>query len=124
MTKAKQKGNPKFGFLFGGEYYNYYTYRVNAEQAILRLKSQQTPQVGYPTPHQHIGYPQQQPSDWPQPQPSNSWQSRSQPRPLMDIQTFPVQAGLSAPGVVIPQHLGSGPPPPGTNTIKLFCRIQ
>ena len=40
MTKTKQKGNPKFSFLFGGDFYNYYTYRVNAEQAIIRLKQQ------------------------------------------------------------------------------------
>ena len=28
MTKTKQKDNPKFGFLFGGEHYGYYTYKV------------------------------------------------------------------------------------------------
>lgn len=33
MTKNKQKGNPKFDFLFGGEYYPYYRYKVNNEQA-------------------------------------------------------------------------------------------
>ena len=34
---TKQKGNPKFSFLFGGEYfYHYYTYKVNAEQASLQ----------------------------------------------------------------------------------------
>uniref|UniRef100_A0A146KXF5 Calcium homeostasis endoplasmic reticulum protein n=3 Tax=Lygus hesperus TaxID=30085 RepID=A0A146KXF5_LYGHE len=38
MTKNKQKGNPKFGFLFGGEYFNYYQYKVTTEQAILKLK--------------------------------------------------------------------------------------
>ncbi|XP_030852145.1 calcium homeostasis endoplasmic reticulum protein [Strongylocentrotus purpuratus] len=32
MTKEKQKNNPKFGFLFGGEYYNYYQYKVTSEQ--------------------------------------------------------------------------------------------
>lgn len=32
MTKNKQKGNSKFQFLFGGEYYNYYQYKVNTEQ--------------------------------------------------------------------------------------------
>ena len=31
MTKMKQKGNPKFNFLFGGEYYNYYSYKVATE---------------------------------------------------------------------------------------------
>jgi len=33
MTKQKQKDNPKFSFLFAGEYYNYYQYRVTTEQA-------------------------------------------------------------------------------------------
>lgn len=32
MTKNKQKDNPKFSFLFGGEYYNYYKYKVSSEQ--------------------------------------------------------------------------------------------
>lgn len=31
MTKEKQKGNPKFAFLFGGEYYNYYRWKVSFE---------------------------------------------------------------------------------------------
>lgn len=33
MTKTKQKGNPKFQFLYGGEYFNYYQYKVTTEQA-------------------------------------------------------------------------------------------
>lgn len=33
ITKAKQQGNPKFGFLYGGEYYQYYQWRVSSEQA-------------------------------------------------------------------------------------------
>lgn len=33
MTKNKQKDNPKFSFLFGGEYFNYYQYKVTTEQA-------------------------------------------------------------------------------------------
>ncbi|XP_017305173.1 calcium homeostasis endoplasmic reticulum protein [Diaphorina citri] len=32
MTKEKQAGNAKFAFLFGGEYFNYYQYRVTSEQ--------------------------------------------------------------------------------------------
>ena len=41
MTKTKQTDNPKFSFLFGGEFYHYYTYKVgisvthgSAQQAI------------------------------------------------------------------------------------------
>ena len=33
MTKQKQQDNPKFSFLFGGENYNYYQYKVQTEQA-------------------------------------------------------------------------------------------
>lgn len=33
MTKQKQKDNPKFSFLFGGEHFNYYQYKVTTEQA-------------------------------------------------------------------------------------------
>lgn len=33
MTKTKQKGNPKFQFLYGGEFFNYYQYKVTTEQA-------------------------------------------------------------------------------------------
>ncbi|KAJ8928040.1 hypothetical protein NQ314_019452 [Rhamnusium bicolor] len=36
MTKNKQKGNPKFQFLYGGEYFNYYQYKVTTEQAIFK----------------------------------------------------------------------------------------
>ncbi|XP_043279146.1 calcium homeostasis endoplasmic reticulum protein [Venturia canescens] len=38
MTKNKQKDNPKFSFLFGGEHFNYYQYKVTTEQAILKQK--------------------------------------------------------------------------------------
>lgn len=33
ITKRKQQGNPKFEFLYGGEDYQYYKYRVAMEQA-------------------------------------------------------------------------------------------
>lgn len=32
ITKRKQQGNPKFEFLYGGEDYAYYKYRVSMEQ--------------------------------------------------------------------------------------------
>lgn len=38
MTKNKQKDNPKFSFLFGGEYFNYYQYKVTTEQASKSFK--------------------------------------------------------------------------------------
>ena len=45
MTKQKQKGNPRFSFLYGGENFNYYQFKVNTEKAsklkriVPRLKS-------------------------------------------------------------------------------------
>lgn len=33
ITKQKQQNNPKFEFLYGGEYSAYYQYRVTAEQS-------------------------------------------------------------------------------------------
>uniref|UniRef100_A0A0C9RGE3 Cherp_1 protein n=1 Tax=Fopius arisanus TaxID=64838 RepID=A0A0C9RGE3_9HYME len=38
MTKNKQKDNPKFSFLFGGDYFNYYQYKVTTEQASKSIK--------------------------------------------------------------------------------------
>ena len=60
MTKNKQKGNPKFQFLFGGDYYHYYMYKVNTEQAIIRQQQQQ--QWGGQGPQ---GYPGQGPQGYP-----------------------------------------------------------
>ena len=45
MTKTKQRDNPRFQFLFGGEHYHYYNYKVNAEQAILRQKGSPSPSM-------------------------------------------------------------------------------
>lgn len=33
ITKLKQQGNPRFSFLYGGDYYQYYQWRVASEQA-------------------------------------------------------------------------------------------
>lgn len=33
ITKHKQQGNPRFSFLYGGDYYQYYQWRVASEQA-------------------------------------------------------------------------------------------
>lgn len=38
MTKNKQTGNPKFDFLFGGEYYHYYKFKVNSEQTFINAE--------------------------------------------------------------------------------------
>ncbi|XP_036376893.1 calcium homeostasis endoplasmic reticulum protein isoform X2 [Megalops cyprinoides] len=38
MTMEKQKENPKFSFLFGGEFFNYYKYKLAIEQQQLMCK--------------------------------------------------------------------------------------
>ncbi|XP_068208038.1 calcium homeostasis endoplasmic reticulum protein-like isoform X2 [Palaemon carinicauda] len=59
MTKTKQKENPKFSFLFGGEYFNYYQYKVTTEQAILKHRQareqhqSQHPNQGQGQPSMH-----------------------------------------------------------------------
>lgn len=40
MTKQKQKDNPKFQFLFGGEYFPYYQNKVKREQIVLHEQKQ------------------------------------------------------------------------------------
>jgi calcium homeostasis ER protein len=67
MTKNKQRDNPRFYFLFGGQYFQYYQYRVSAEQHQHHQQQQQ----------QLIGGQQPQPSQ-PPPQPpplNNMWQN-------------------------------------------------
>lgn len=43
MTKQKQKDNPKFSFLFGGEYYAYYKHQVATQQSSLKPKEEVPP---------------------------------------------------------------------------------
>ncbi|XP_050294823.1 calcium homeostasis endoplasmic reticulum protein-like isoform X2 [Anthonomus grandis grandis] len=40
MTKRKQRGNKKFQFLYGGEYYTYYKYKLQQEQAITQQQQE------------------------------------------------------------------------------------
>ncbi|KAK2156555.1 hypothetical protein LSH36_210g04002 [Paralvinella palmiformis] len=81
MTKQKQKDNPKFSFLFHGEHFNYYQYKVTTEQAIINQQKQKMAQqqvvqdamsrppipVGTPIPwqqqQQHLPPAQQQLKD-------------------------------------------------------------
>lgn len=48
MTKHKQRDNARFSFLFGGEYYNYYQFKLNSERDFLRQKSME--QLSHPPP--------------------------------------------------------------------------
>jgi hypothetical protein len=38
VTRLKQKDNPRFNFLFNGEHYNYYAYRLGFERDLCKLK--------------------------------------------------------------------------------------
>lgn len=67
MTKDKQRDNPRFYFLFGGEYFNYYQYRVSTEQAIQRnqeLQQQQHMMGQQMMAQTQTGPPPQQPNIW------------------------------------------------------------
>ncbi|XP_071953503.1 calcium homeostasis endoplasmic reticulum protein-like [Antedon mediterranea] len=44
MTKQKQANNPRFNFLFGGDYFNYYQYKVSTESQIIRQQNQKLAQ--------------------------------------------------------------------------------
>jgi hypothetical protein len=37
VTRLKQKDNPRFKFLFNGEYYSYYMYRLGFERELCKL---------------------------------------------------------------------------------------
>lgn len=70
MTKDKQKENPRFYFLFGGEFYNYYKFRVNSEQMTIRNNQelhQTQQQINAQTVGQQIlssGQTPKQPNIW------------------------------------------------------------
>lgn len=57
MTMNKQKGNPKFAFLFGGEYYHYYQYRVRSEQSTVMGQDEYGPKFSQlPPPHMNAPF--------------------------------------------------------------------
>ena len=122
MTKNKQKNNPKFSFLFGGEHYHYYNYKVNAEQAILRQKNPPMPQTGGGgggPPPQHNFYSQPPPMNRP---PGNqNWNLSGSPTPSMHNKPPPAFRGppptmTNRPPMSRPQTNqkwnASGPPAP------------
>nr|XP_044250392.1 calcium homeostasis endoplasmic reticulum protein-like [Drosophila takahashii] len=85
ITKQKQQNNPKFEFLYGGEFASYYQFRVAAEQTLLKQQgiNQQLPPGGqsghymqqpppmqqsqppghYPPPNQQSQHPQHPPEN-------------------------------------------------------------
>ncbi|CAB4017455.1 Calcium homeostasis endoplasmic reticulum, partial [Paramuricea clavata] len=59
MTKTKQKDNPKFSFLFGGDYFNYYKWRVSVEIAQGKLIPQHLQSQGQSYPNAQASLVQQ-----------------------------------------------------------------
>ncbi|VDN08808.1 unnamed protein product [Dibothriocephalus latus] len=41
MTKEKQRDNPKFSFLYGGEFCDYYYHKVEEERSLIQKQQQQ-----------------------------------------------------------------------------------
>jgi len=95
MTKNKQRDNPKFAFLFGGEFFNYYQFRVTTEQAILKQKTvrEQSQPMSYPATN-YGQHPPENHNIGPPPManynrnyqagnfnPGSSWQQQQQPPP-------------------------------------------
>ncbi|XP_026739932.1 calcium homeostasis endoplasmic reticulum protein-like isoform X1 [Trichoplusia ni] len=97
MTKNKQKNNPKFSFLYGGDYFNYYQYKVTTEQAILKQSA-----GGQPAPAPAGAY---------------MAQNRQYVMPQQAGAT-PAQLGLAASMAVAPalqQWLAANSAPPGSS---------
>ena len=93
MTKSKQENNPRFAFLWGGPYFNYYTYKVTTEQTLMRHKQNQSANSG-PRPLMEIDLsnaPFSQNSgfggnSWGQPEPPNTTHITDQISNLQNIQ--------------------------------------
>ena len=75
MTKEKQRDNPRFYFLFGGEYFNYYQYRVTTEQAIQRKQQGLQPQQHLMNQQMNQQMMSSGPASAPPPHPPNVWQN-------------------------------------------------
>lgn len=80
MTKQKQRDNPRFEFLFGGNYYNYYQFKLNSEREFLRHKTNIETQLNHPPPPIQIPpllHPNQPPPSIPPPQLINNNQANN-----------------------------------------------
>ncbi|EDW94757.1 calcium homeostasis endoplasmic reticulum protein isoform X1 [Drosophila yakuba] len=99
ITKQKQQNNPKFEFLYGGEFASYYQFRVAAEQTLLKQQAinqqlppgaptshymqhpppmqQSQPPGLYPPPNQQPQHPPENAQDNMQTQPQHSWPPNS-----------------------------------------------
>lgn len=102
MTKSKQKGNPKFAFLYGGEFFNYYQYKVASKQAMIKQQGGHLPthlnqqhnifnqsQQQNQSSQQHNQTSSQMPQIWsnpPPPQPNVQQQQQQQQQAVINSQ--------------------------------------
>ena len=54
VTKVKQRDNPKFRFLFGEKYHDYYAHKVGLERALIAQQQQEQPPDSVETLHAKI----------------------------------------------------------------------
>ncbi|XP_072260752.1 calcium homeostasis endoplasmic reticulum protein isoform X2 [Pyxicephalus adspersus] len=104
MTMEKQKENPKFSFLFGGEFYNYYKYKLAMEQQQLICKQAQDiepkaqiatiPPPALPLPPTLVPPPQGAPSieDLIQ---QSQWNLQQQEQQLLNIRQEQISAAVA-----------------------------
>ncbi|XP_069162329.1 calcium homeostasis endoplasmic reticulum protein isoform X2 [Procambarus clarkii] len=123
MTKTKQKENPKFSFLFGGEFFNYYQYKVTTEQAILKHRQareqqqqqsqpSQQPSLHQPPPPPQGAFPGGGGFPGPNYPPAYGYPPASYPEPeLPPFPQPPVAPGGFPPTQYAPPPPSSEPPP-------------
>ncbi|XP_033103667.1 calcium homeostasis endoplasmic reticulum protein-like [Anneissia japonica] len=122
MTKQKQANNPKFNFLFGGEYFNYYQYKVSTESQIIRQQNQKlaqqqailqdviTKHAIQTAPWQQQQQQQQQQQHPPQQFQQHPMMSQRHPGPMHP--PHPQQGGMQQPPPHMQQGLPQMPLPP------------
>ncbi|KPU78091.1 uncharacterized protein Dana_GF24403, isoform C [Drosophila ananassae] len=95
ITKQKQQNNPKFEFLYGGEFASYYQFRVAAEQALLKQQNnymQHAPHMQQNQPPAHYAPPNQQ-----QQHPPDNAQDNMQQQQQQSQYMWPPNAGQGPP---------------------------
>ena len=116
MTKQKQKDNPKFQFLFGGEFFDYYSYRVAAEQTMHQQQQQMHQPPSYPPPSSAPPFPAQMPRQSPAP-PGAQTGTNQQPPPFHPVHNMSPNAMHGPPpGAMHLQH--QMPPLPPMNNMR------
>ncbi|XP_023164732.2 calcium homeostasis endoplasmic reticulum protein isoform X2 [Drosophila hydei] len=120
ITKQKQQNNPKFEFLYGGEFASYYQFRVAAEQAMLKQQS------GLPT---NALYMQQPPPTHPHYAPQQQQQQQQQQLPpimhdnVQDSMQQQKSQHLWPPNAGVATGTGSAPTPQSANGTAMTLNL-